>query len=217
MMPRVFWSIRNGYRLTQQPRSADAAPAHFSGPRACAAAIACGALIALSLSPTAGADIVFRCAGANGVPVYSDHVCGPHATRIEVQAPTTYEAPPTPVPQSPASPNGTNGSVHLDLHNSNVVNAAPAESAAVPAVPAESGGELPFSVFRRLDTGMSEGKLLAIAGPPARETVDSINTAEGIQRKSYYYVNHGYNASITHIQIVNGRVVRIDRTPLMGN
>lgn len=213
MMPRAFWSTHNGQPLTQQPRSADAAPAHFPGPRPCAAAIACAALIALSLSPTAGAEIVFRCPGANGVPIYSDHVCGPHATRIEVQAPTTYEAPPTPAPQLPASPTGMGGGVHLDLHNSNVVNAAPAESAAVPA---ESGGDLPFSVFRRLDTGMSEGKLLAIAGPPARETVDSINTAEGIQRKSYYYVNHGYNASITHIQIVNGRVVRIDRTPLIG-
>ena len=75
---------------------------------------------------------------------------------------------------------------------------------------------LPFNVYRRLETGMSEGQVLAIAGPPDRETVDSRNTADGVTQKSFYYISSGYNAFVTRIEFVNGVVSRIERTPVLG-
>ncbi len=185
-----------------------------SGIRSCAAVVLGAAFMIPALAAGARADVVFRCAGSDGVTVYSDHQCGPNATRVELPPPAAeIQVPPPPVTPAPSAPaGGSNGGVHINLSNSNVLKAPSGGTRAVPGQ-----GDLPFDVYRRLDNGMSEGRVLAIAGPPARVAVDSVNTYEGIQRKSYYYVNHGYNASITHIQFVNGRVVRIDRDPLLGN
>jgi hypothetical protein len=69
---------------------------------------------------------------------------------------------------------------------------------------------LPFSEFRKIQTGMSEAQVLFIGGSPDTETIDAVNTA-GVLLKSYYYTATGYNKHITRIQFLNGNVVRIER------
>lgn len=166
--------------------------------------VACAALLALA-SGTAGADAVFRCTGDSGVPVFTDQRCGPEAVRIPVPEPTGRRAPPADV--------NNDAGIRIDVDNSNVVNVTPAPAA--PPARSQPRG-IPFSVYRLLDRGMSEGEVLAVAGPPERETVDSLNTTDGFRRKSYYYFNRGYNDTVTRIQFENGRVVSLERKRLVG-
>ena len=170
-------------------------------------------LVILFLSSAAAAQTIYRCAGPNGTLTFSDKPCGPDAVRVEHLPPLTNSLPPAAGNESQSAATTTRPPhVQVNVDNDNTVNVQPPH--ARPDSRPSRG--LPFSVYRRLETGMSEGQVLAIAGPPDHETVDSENTADGVIRKSYYYVSSGYNAFITRIQFVNGEVRSIERTPRLS-
>jgi hypothetical protein len=140
---------------------------------------------------------LYRCPGRDGTPVYSDRSCGKDA---EVVGSVPDQPSVTVQPHT-----GNDVNVNVEVNNNVQLSTPP------PAAPVRESRGLPFELYRRLDRGMSEGEILAIAGAPERETVDAVNTRDGIQTKSYYYVSEGRNASITRIQFTNGTVTRIDR------
>lgn len=170
------------------------------------------ALLAAFACAAASAQTIYRCKAADGTLIFSDHRCGPNAHRM------TNLPPPRP-PSAPSSgkkkSQAAGPRVQLNINNRNSVQVQPP-----PRRPHRSERHhdrgLPFDVYRRLETGMSEGQVLAIAGPPDRETVDSRNTADGVTQKSFYYISSGYNAFVTRIEFVNGVVSRIERTPVLG-
>ena len=139
---------------------------------------------------------LYRCERKDGPAVYSDHSCGKDAVVVG-------KVPETPTRAAPAA-GGDDVNVNVEVNN-NIQLAAP------PVSQANELRGLPFEVFRRLDRGMSEGEILAIAGAPERETVDAVNTRNGTQTKSYYYVSEGRNANVTRIEFTNGTVTNIDR------
>jgi len=173
------------------------------------------ALLLAAVAVNAGGQTIYRCEGPGGTPTFSDHRCGPDAVEVRHLPPMNTSAPSAGEQGSTPSPSGGTPQVQLNVNNSNTVNVEPqgegANAGANQPQPRSNG--LPFDVYRRLETGMSEGQVLAIAGPPDHETIDSQNTADGVIRKSYYYFSSGYNAFVTRIQFVNGEVRSIERTP----
>jgi hypothetical protein len=156
-------------------------------------------LLMFAVTPAALAGNLYRCPSKSGPPVYSDQEC----PGGQVVGKVPDRQPPA------AEPAGNELNINVEVNN-NIQ--APASPAPPPAVDYSTGPRgMPFEVFRRLDRGMSEGEVFAIAGPPERETVDSSNFYTGTQRKSYYYVNVGRNASVTRIHFTNGTVTRIER------
>jgi hypothetical protein len=160
------------------------------------AVIAAGAIAAGSVQ---AADL-YRCVVQDGPAVYSDRPCGSNA-QVVGKVPETRVVFPSRVTDNSRD-------VNVNVQVNNHIEAASAASASRAS---GSPRGLPFETFRRLDRGMSEGEILAIAGPPERETVDGIDTHSGLQFKSYYYVSEGYNANVTRIRFTNGTVTEIDR------
>jgi len=77
------------------------------------------------------------------------------------------------------------------------------------AVPAQSETRgLPFSVFIRLQQGMSEGELLLRAGKPDSESVESMRN---FIVKTYYYFPTASDPWITTIRIEGGRIANLER------
>ena len=173
------------------------------------------ALLLATVAANAGGQTIYRCKGPGGIPVFSDHRCGPDAVEVRHLPPVNTSAPSAGGQSNAPSPSSGTPQVQLNVNNSNTVNVQPqgGETHAGDSQPQPRSNGLPFDVYRRLETGMSEGQVLAIAGPPDQETIDSQNTADGVIRKSYYYFSSGYNAFVTRIQFVNGEVRSIERTP----
>lgn len=170
-------------------------------------------LIVFAVPGIATAQHIYRCVGPDGTPTYSDHRCGPNAEEVKHLPPLTTSSPASTTDHSNSAAPAPPTHVQVNVDNDNTVNVQPPNTSAG----SQPSRGLPFSVYRRLETGMSEGQVLAIAGPPDRETVDSQNTADGVTRKSYYYFSSGYNAFVTRIQFVNGEVRSIERTPRLSH
>ena len=155
-----------------------------------------GGSILLVAGSVAAADL-YRCTIKDGPAIYSDYPCGTNAVVVGKVPDTRVIFP------SRLSDNSRDVNVNVTVNNS-------LPAASVVRESDELRG-LPFERFRLLDRGMSEGEILAIAGPPQRETLDAVNDRLGFTYKSYYYVSEGYNANITRIQFTNGTVTQIDR------
>lgn len=167
-------------------------------------------LPAALLACASASAAVYRCSPPGGPVRYSDRPCGKGAERMNLDSAPFSE----PTGSQPASkPAEKAPGVQVNIHNT-VNNTMPGSAAAPAAGPAAPRG-LPFSIYRRLETGMSEGQVLALAGPPDQETTDAVNTADGIFEKSFYYYSKGYNAFVTRIRFENGRVVSMERTPIL--
>lgn len=157
--------------------------------------------LALSL-PVAAAEL-YRCALPGGEILYTDQEC-------EGQGESLGKLPDPPPPQSNTPAPSEGGSTNIELNNNINIDTEP-EIADEP-VRDDGPNGLPFHLFRRLERGMSEVEVIAIAGPPEREIVDAVNTDLGITDKSFYYVQEGYNANITRIRFRNGNVRSLERT-----
>ena len=160
------------------------------------------ALVFTSLSATAG-DL-YRCE-RNGTVLYTDRACGDGRAPV-ANLPDALTPTPPPNRDVPETDNSTNVNVEV---NNNID--LPSGGAAVPVAPVPPRG-LQFRDFRRLERGLSEAEVLAIAGPPENEVIDGVNSDLGLTTKSYYYVSKGYNANITRIQFTNGNVTDLERT-----
>jgi hypothetical protein len=140
---------------------------------------------------------LYRCPVKDGPPVYSDRPCG-KGGEVVGKLPEAS--------RSAAVDDGDDVNVHVEVNNHIEGSGPEARDER-----AEESRGLPFEVYRRLDRGMSEGEVLAIAGQPERETVDSDDTYGGVRTKSYYYVSNGRNANVTRIRFRNGTVTHIER------
>jgi hypothetical protein len=79
-----------------------------------------------------------------------------------------------------------------------------------PAVLAQNDARgMEFDVYIRLQTGMSEGELLARAGKPDSESVENVRNDIV---KTYYYLPTRANPWITAITLRGGKIANIDRT-----
>jgi hypothetical protein len=175
-------------------------------------------LMSLLMAAAPAGAAVYRCSHAGGPVRYSDRPCGKGSVRIhmdsthantghaageELKDTRATQSAPGPVPDV---------QVHIQNNINNTV--PPVEKAPVPIKKTSRG--MPFSTFRRLEEGMSEGQVLAVAGKPDRTTIDARNTRDGFIQKSWYYVSTGYNAFVTRIRFINGSVARLERTPIMS-
>jgi hypothetical protein len=79
-----------------------------------------------------------------------------------------------------------------------------------------AGGPLDFQTYTQLEIGMSEGELLAKAGPPDDEVPLERGVGGDISTKQYLYLPgpRETDPHLTVITIQNGRVVRIERTKI---
>lgn len=90
--------------------------------------------------------------------------------------------------------------------------AAASAASAAEVQPAQDSGTgnphgMPFSVYIRLHSGMSEGELLERAGPPDYSAVDDV--VDGV--KTFYYYPTPSNPFTTIVRLRAGDIVNIER------
>lgn len=150
--------------------------------------------------PAAAGDI-YRCTGGDTV-LYTDRPCSDGSTPIVSQP-----EPQTAAPGTGSGPQ-TDNSTNVDIQVNNNISLPETRPAAAAGIRRRG---LEFRDYRRLERGLSEGEVRAIAGPPDRVVVDAVNTDLGLRKKSYYYVSEGYNANVTRIRFTNGTVTDLER------
>lgn len=81
-----------------------------------------------------------------------------------------------------------------------------------------AGGQIDAETFNRLQTGMSEGEVLAIAGEPDKEMyLGSEKEGEKNSVKQFLYIP-GPKESDPHLTVITlkkGRVIHIERTKIL--
>lgn len=79
-------------------------------------------------------------------------------------------------------------------------------------------GQIDFGTYSRLETGMSEGEVLAIAGEPDKEMyLGSEKEGEENSVKQFLYIPEPKESDphLTVITIKRGKVLNIERTKMM--